>query len=63
MTQQEKHGWLIVASLFVTMLLIVGSGYNATPVFVPALLKTFGWSRAKVSFRSDGCWTGSRLAS
>ncbi len=49
MTQQERHGWLIVASLFVTMLLIVGSGYNATPVFVPALLKTFGWSRAKVS--------------
>src|SRR5712692_3345217 len=49
MTRQEKHGWLIVASLFVTMLLIVGSGYNATPVFVPALLKTFGWSRAKVS--------------
>jgi MFS family permease len=49
MTRQEKHGWLIVASLFVTMLVIIGSGYNATPVFVPALLKTFGWSRAKVS--------------
>src|SRR5713226_4255800 len=49
MTRQEKHGWLIVASLFVTMLLIVGSGYDATPVFVPALLKSFGWSRTKVS--------------
>jgi MFS family permease len=49
MTQQEKHGWLIVASLFVAMLAIVGGGYNATGVFVPALLKTFGWSRAKVS--------------
>ena|SRR5216684_7980384 len=44
MTRQEKHGWLIVASLFVTMLAIVGSGYDTTPVFVPALLKEFGWS-------------------
>src|SRR6266851_5014259 len=49
MTRQEKHGWRIVASLFVTMLAIVGSGYNTTPVFVPALLKEFGWSRATVS--------------
>src|SRR5260370_40508602 len=49
MTRQEKHGWLIVASLFVALLAIAGSGYNTTPVFVPALLKTFGWSRAKVS--------------
>ncbi len=49
MTRQEKHGWLIVASLFVAMVAIVGAGYDTTPVFVPALLKTFGWSRAKVS--------------
>src|SRR5713101_1088953 len=49
MTRQEKHGWRIVASLFVTMLAIVGSGYDTTPVFVPALLKEFGWSRATVS--------------
>jgi MFS family permease len=49
MTQQERHGWLIVAALFVTMIAIVGGGYNATGVFIPALLKTFGWSRAKVS--------------
>jgi len=49
MTRQEKHGWLIVASLFVTTLAIAGSGYNTTPVFVPVLLKAFGWSRARVS--------------
>jgi MFS family permease len=49
MTRQEKHGWLIVASLFVTMVAIVGGGYNATGVFIPALLKTFGWNRATVS--------------
>ncbi len=49
MTLQEKHGWLIVASLFVALLAIAGSGYNTTPVFLPALLKAFGWSRARVS--------------
>jgi MFS family permease len=49
MTPQEKRGWLIVASLFLAMLAIVGSGYDATPVFIPALLKGFGWSRTKVS--------------
>src|SRR5713101_186965 len=49
MTRQEKHGWLIVASLFVALLAIAGSGYNTTPVFLPALLKAFGWSRARVS--------------
>jgi len=30
MTRQEKHGWLIVASLFVALLAIAGSGYNTT---------------------------------
>ena len=35
MTRQEKHGWLIVASLFVTLLAIVGSGYGTIPLFVP----------------------------
>lgn len=49
MTQQERQGWLIVASLFVTLLLIFGSGYNTAPVFVPALIKHFGWSRQEVS--------------
>ncbi len=49
MTRQEKHGWLIVASLFVALLAIAGSGYNTTPVFVPALQKAFGWSRSRVS--------------
>ncbi len=49
MTRQERHAWLIVASLFVTMLAIVGSGYATVPVFVPVLLKEFVWSRATVS--------------
>jgi MFS family permease len=50
MTQRERQGWLIVATLFVALLLIFGSGYNTVPVFVPALLKAFPhWSRAQVS--------------
>ncbi|MBV8774236.1 MAG: MFS transporter [Deltaproteobacteria bacterium] len=50
MSQQERRGWLIVASLFVVLLLIFGSGYNTVSVFVPALLKAFPrWSRAEVA--------------
>jgi MFS family permease len=50
MTPQERQGWFIVGCLFVAMLLVFGSGYDTTPTFMPALLKTFGWSRAKTSF-------------
>jgi MFS family permease len=50
MTQQERRGWLIVASLFVVLLLVFGSGYNTVAVFVPALLRAFPhWSRAEVA--------------
>jgi hypothetical protein len=45
MTQQERHGWFIVASLFVILLLVFGGGYNTVPVLLPALLKGFPhWS-------------------
>jgi MFS family permease len=50
MTQQERRGWLIVASLFVVLLLVFGSGYNTVAVFIPALLRAFPqWSRAEVA--------------
>ncbi|HJU12337.1 MAG TPA: MFS transporter, partial [Candidatus Binataceae bacterium] len=50
MTQQERRGWLIVASLFIVLLLVFGSGYNTVAVFLPALLKAFPhWSRAEVA--------------
>ncbi|HYL60717.1 MAG TPA: MFS transporter [Candidatus Acidoferrales bacterium] len=49
MTDRERQGWIIVASLFVTLLLIFGSGYNTGSVFIPPLIKYFGWSRTKVS--------------
>ncbi len=49
MTQRERQGWIIVASLFVTLLLVFGSGYNTGGLFFPHLLKYFGWKRAQLS--------------
>jgi sugar phosphate permease len=48
MTQREGR-WFLVASLFITLLLIFGSGYNTAPVFQPALLRYFKWSHARVA--------------
>ncbi|HUA32115.1 MAG TPA: MFS transporter [Candidatus Binataceae bacterium] len=49
MTQRERQGWLIVASLWVTLFIIFGGGYNCAGVFLPPLIKQFGWSRAQLS--------------
>jgi MFS family permease len=49
MTTRERQGWLIVASLFVTNLIIFGGGYNSAGVFFPPLIAEFGWSRTQVS--------------
>ncbi len=49
MTQRERQGWFIVASLFVTLFLVFGSGYDTGGLFFPQLLKHFGWSRAYLS--------------
>src|SRR6266851_437868 len=49
MSGQERQGWTIVAGLFVTLLLIFGSGVHTSGVFITPLLKYFGWSRTKVS--------------
>src|SRR6266851_5676749 len=49
MSQREKQGWYVVAALFVTMFLVWGGSVNASAVFLPALIKAYGCSRAKVS--------------
>jgi MFS family permease len=49
MTQRERQGWIIVASLFVTLVFVFGSGYNTGGLFFPHLLKHFGWSRTQLS--------------
>ncbi|HLX05974.1 MAG TPA: MFS transporter [Candidatus Binatus sp.] len=49
MTDRERQGWIIVASLFVTLVFVFGSGYNTGGLFFPHLLKHFGWKRAQLS--------------
>ncbi len=49
MTQRERQGWIIVASLFVVLVFVFGSGYNTGGLFFPHLLKYFGWKRAQLS--------------
>jgi MFS family permease len=49
MTRAERQAWLVVGSLFVTLFLVFGSGYNTAGVFFAPLLDHFGWSRAQLS--------------
>lgn len=49
MTKRERQGWVIVASLFLTLLVIFGGGYNTFGVFLPPLVREFHWSREEVS--------------
>ena len=49
MSRREKQGWLIVGVLFVSWFIVWGGGLNTASVFYPPLLKSFGWSRAKLS--------------
>ncbi|HXW83337.1 MAG TPA: MFS transporter [Candidatus Binataceae bacterium] len=54
MTQRERQGWIIVASLWATLFIVFGGGYNAAGIFITPLLKTFPWSRAQVSTLQGG---------
>jgi MFS family permease len=49
MTRNERQGWVIVASLFVTLFLVFGGGFDTAGVFFTPLLKHFGWTRAQLS--------------
>ena len=49
MNRRERQAWIIAASVFVTLFLVWGGGVNTGPVFLPPLLKYFGWTRARVS--------------
>ncbi|MFZ1889124.1 MAG: MFS transporter [Candidatus Binataceae bacterium] len=56
MTTRERQGWTIVASMFVTLFLVFGSGYNTGTLFFPQLVKHFGWTHARTA------WLTSALA-
>src|SRR5260370_18479949 len=49
MTQRERRGCIIVASVWVRLFVAFGCGYNTGTVVIPALVKHFGWGRAQVS--------------
>src|SRR5712692_897861 len=62
MTRHERRGWLVVGSLFVTLFLVFGSGYNTAGVFFTPLLDQFGWSRARLSLLQTTLALAARLA-
>ena len=49
MTRRELHGWLVVASLFISLFLVFGASVESFGIFVPYLLHHFGWSRTALS--------------
>jgi MFS family permease len=49
MTSRERQGWLIAGSLFLTLFLLWGSGYNTAGLFIAPLHHQFGWDRTRVS--------------
>jgi MFS family permease len=55
MTARERQGWIIVGAIFVTMFFIWG-GINCGAVFFVPVLKTFGWTRAKLSVAVSIGW-------
>jgi MFS family permease len=50
MTARERQGWIIVASLFATLFLVFGSGYDTSGLFFPELLRYFHWTHTKTSW-------------
>jgi MFS family permease len=49
MTKQERQRWLIAISLFVSLFFLWGGGYNTSPVFLAALIKSRGWSHEQTA--------------
>lgn len=58
MTKQDRQGRLIAGAVFVSLFFIWGSGYETFPIFFPALLKYFGWSKARLGLMSTGFSAG-----
>jgi len=52
MTEQERKARAVAAAVFVSLIFIWGSGYETFPIFFPALLKYFGWSKAQLGLMS-----------
>ena len=48
-SETPRRAWLVAGALFVTLFFIFGSGYNTASVFFTPIIRTFGWSRARLS--------------
>lgn len=46
---REYQSRLVIASLFVTLFFVFGSGYNTAGVFFAPMLQHFGWTRTRLS--------------
>lgn len=55
MTKRERQGWIVVGAIFVTMFFIWGAINSGAVFFVP-IVKTFGWTRAKLSVALSIGW-------
>jgi MFS family permease len=49
MTARERQGWVLVASLFITLFVMFGAGYNTSSLFFPELLKHFKWTSTRTA--------------
>jgi MFS family permease len=49
MAPEQRRAWLVVASLFVSLLLILGPTASTLSFYFAAFVKLFGWSHAQVS--------------
>ncbi len=55
MTNRERHGWIVVGAIFVTMFFIWGAIDSGAVFFVP-ILRSFGWTRARLSVAFSIGW-------
>jgi len=55
MTDRERYGWIVVGAIFVTMFFIWGAINSGAVFFVP-ILKSFGWTRARLSVAFSIGW-------
>src|SRR5215468_1014790 len=52
MTEQERNGRAVAVGDICLSFFIWGSGYETFPIFFPALLKYFDWSKAQLGLMS-----------
>jgi len=62
MTTEERRGWLMVGSLFLSMVLVNGPVLGTPGIFFMPLLKEFGVERAQLSLMSSLMFLGFGIA-